>query len=170
MINTDMIKKVIDEHYNSSREELESKILEAIKYEESKNYGTNPKTIWDLDVRDGEEYYRLYWDGEIEQGVFNTSYDENAREADNAFLTREEAELEAEKRKIRAIMRKFSRPFDKDEDNYQLKYNHQGNAIFVNYCDKTDSGTFYFESREKVGKAINEIGEERLRKYWFGVE
>ena len=130
----------------------------------------NPKTIWDLSIGDRAKYYYLYSNGDVAKLYFDSCYDEKSREAGSAFLTREEAEFEAERRKIEAIMRKYSRPFKYREYNYYIKYNHDDDTLRIGSCEVISSGEPYFESREIARKAINEIGEDRLKKYWFRVE
>lgn len=167
MINTEVIKKVIDEHYNSSREELESKILEAIKYEEIENYGI--KSIWDLDTDSNAEYYQLTSMGDIANRCFSDVYDAYLRSMGNAFLTKEEAEFERERRKIEAIMRRYSRPFKIGAFNYVIRYNYTTDAVTVGEDWLTNAGMVYFETQEIAQSVISEIGEDKLKKYWFQV-
>lgn len=94
------IRKLIDDNWEDIKELIAKKVEAEQK----------PKTIWGLKKEDGEDYYRLYSDGDIEQVVFYTDYDEQARDIGNVFLTREEAEFECERRKVEVIMRKYSRP------------------------------------------------------------
>lgn len=167
MINTEVIKKVIDEHYNSSREELESKILEAIKYEEVENYGT--KTIWDLDTDSNAEYYQLTSMGDIASRCFSDAYDAYLRSMGNAFLTREEAEFERERRKIEATMRRYARPFTPGSTNWSIIYNHQYHKISTDGYFVINCGGIHFESDKVAREVIDKIGEEKLKKYWFQV-
>ena len=76
------IRKLIDDNWDEIKELIAKKIEAEQK----------PKTMWDLKKGDGEDYYRLYSDGDIEQVVFYTDYDEQARDIGNAFLTKEEAD------------------------------------------------------------------------------
>lgn len=180
MINTEVIKKVIDEHYNSSREELESKILEAIKYEEIENYGI--KSIWDLDTDSNAEYYQLTSMGDIANRCFSDVYDVYLRSMGNAFLTKEEAEFERERRKIEAIMRRYSRPFRKSgdiyyKDSYYIEFDIESRELKVKtsyryslgFPYRYSLGVPYFETEEIAQKVIDEIGEDRLKKHWFQV-
>jgi hypothetical protein len=163
-----MINKGLEEFIKDEVKAFEER-LRAKAEELQGQMNDNPKNIWDLDIDDGEEYYRLYWDGDVDQGVFNTNYDERIRDMGNAFLTREEAEFEVERRKIEAVMKKYSRPFKRDEDNWYIEYNYDNNKIHC-YCNWDSSlGVSFFESREIVKKIIDEIGRDRLVKYWFGV-
>ena len=153
------IRKLIDDNW----EDIKALVIEKAEAEQK------PKTIWDLKIEDNEEYYRLYWDGDIGQGAFNTDYDESIRDMGNAFLTLEEAEFELERRKIEAIMRKYGRPFKYGEYDYCIEYSHNNNTLSIFRYSAASFGIPYFETREIAEKVIDEIGEDRLKKYWFGV-
>ena len=127
------------------------------------------KTIWDLDIRDGEKYYRPCLDGDVTQGIFNTNYDENIRTWGNAFLTKEDAEFEAERRKIEAVMRKYSRPFKNCGNNYYIYYDYACDKIIIDIYHSVSDGVSYFKNEEIAQKVIDEIGKDRLKKYWFRV-
>lgn len=91
------------------------------------------------------------------------------RDAGNAFLT-EEAEFERERRKIEAIMRRYARPFVKDEANWIIEYQYQDKEIYAYWYGNYHAGAPCFESEEIAEKVIEEIGEDRLLKYWLGVK
>lgn len=152
--------KAFEERLRAKAEELQGQI----------DNNDNPKTIWDLDIRDEEEYYYIFADGDIGLDDFNSCFSERIRDAGNAFLTEEEAELEAERRKIGAIMRKYSSPFEWGENNYYIEYVHSTPHIGIDYLSTYNFGIPYFKSREIAQKVIDEIGEDRLKKYWFGVK
>ena len=159
------IKKYIDEKTEEFKKELNEEVKQMIK---EANQG-QVKSIWDLKISNGEKYYRLYSDGDIEQMGFDTDYDEQARDMGNAFLTKEEAEFELERRKIEAVMMKYSGPFKNGGNNYCL-YLHDCESIRVGTLWAFNSGIPCFESEEIAQKAIDEIGGDRLKKYWFGVK
>lgn len=157
------IERVVDERLAEMRKQMIEELQGQV---ESNN---NPKTIWDLDIRDCEEYYRLFSDGEIVSIPFSVFVDENARAIGNAFLTKEEAEFEVERRKIETIMRKYSSPFDEAGKSWSIDYSYYRNFITAQ-VNVYNSGIPYFESEKMARKVIDEIGEDRLKKYWFGVE
>lgn len=84
-------------------------------------------------------------------------------------MTEEEAKFEAERREIEAIMRKYSRPFKSGEFNCMVKYDTDNNMVSTSVARFHNLGVPVFESNEVAAKAIDEIGEDRLIKYWFGV-
>ena len=154
------IRKLIDDNWDEIKELIAKKIEAEQK----------PKTIWDLKKGDEEKYYRLYNNGTIVLTTFESSMDRLFRYLGNAFLTKEEAEFELERRKIEAIMRKYSRPFVDGKTNYFLACSRDSKAVVVDYYWNIDYGIPCFESKEVAEKVINEIGEDRLKKYWYGVE
>lgn len=156
------IRKLIDDNWD----EIKELIIEKVEVEQKPKL----KTIWDLDtVNRVEEYYYITEDGKIETTYFDSFYDEKIRSLGNAFLTKVEAEFELERRKIEAVMRKYSKPYKADEDNYCILYFHDLKRVDVSYYSVTDYGILYFKAEEIAEKVIDEIGEDRLKKYWFGI-
>lgn len=153
------IRKLIDDNWDEIKEIIAKKAEAEQK----------PKTIWDLETKDSKEYYRIEASGGIEESYFDATYDEYVREAGNAFLTREEAEFEVERRKIEAIMRKYSRPFKNGGNNYCL-YFYDRESIRISTLWAFNASIPCFESEEIAQKVINEIGKYRLKKYWFRVK
>lgn len=155
------IRKLVDDNWD----EIKELIIEKVEVEQK----PKPKTIWDLETKDSEEYYCIEAKGSIDECYFDSTYDEYVREAGNAFLTREEAEFELERRKIEAVMRKYSKPYEAGENNYCILYFHDLKTVDVNCCSVTDYGMLYFKAEEIAEKVIDEIGEDRLKKYWFRI-
>ena len=154
------IRKLIDDNWD----EIKELIVKKAEAEQK------PKSIWDLDtVNRIEEYYYITEDGEIETTYFDSFYDEKIRSLGNAFLTSEEAEFEAERRRVEAIIRKYSRPFKSGEFNCMVKYDTDNNMVFTSVARFHDLGVPVFASEEIAQKVIDEIGEDRLKKYWFRV-
>lgn len=157
------IRKLIDDNWKDIKELI-------VKKAEAEQ---KSKSIWDLDtVNKIEEYYYITEDGEIETTYFDSFYDARIRSSGNAFLTREEAEFELERRKIEAILRKYSRPFRDKEENWHLLYNYDkitNTGVVCGVRHKINAGIPYFETKEISQKVIDEIGKKRLEKYWFKV-
>lgn len=154
------IRKLIDDNWD----EIKELIVQKAEAEQK------PKSIWDLETKDSKEYYRIEASGCIEYGCFDATYDEYIREVGNAFLTREEAEFDVERRKIEAILRKYSRPFKNGECNYIVVCDTEDNMTFIRVAQFHYLGGPVFASEEIAQKVIDEIGEDRLIKYWFRVE
>lgn len=154
------IRKLIDDNW----EDIKELIVQKAEAEQK------PKTIWDLNIKDREVYYCIDGSGIVCQRFFDSTYDEQSREISNAFLTREEAEFEKGRRKIEAIMMKHGRPFKYGEYDYAIVYSHNDNTLNIFRYSAANFGIPYFGSKEITQKVIDEIGEDRLKKYWFGVE
>lgn len=132
-------------------------------------YTEKPKSVWDL--KEGDTYYVICGYGEVLETTWKYNIDSNSRKIGNAFLTKEEAEYELERRKIETEMIKLGgrRKFKHDGDNYGLYYCEGTNNITL--CRHTlYQGLIYFDSIEEASNAIETIGEERIKKYIFGVE
>ena len=130
-----------------------------------------PKTVWDLEY--GDKYYCLDNAGNINYITWHEdAYNLFQRENGNAFLTYDEAKFDLERRKCEAIMLKYGRrTFKYGDNNYSIRLNNANKQIkFENWRVIQHQECISFDSEELAQKAINEIGEERLKKYVFRVE
>lgn len=130
-----------------------------------------PKTVWDL-IK-GDTYYFIETNG----GVYSCYWLVDAndlcrREFGNVFLTKEEAEFELERKRCESIMLKYGRRiFKHNMSNFGIFYNHLYKKFqFHRYEYSQNQGVIYFDTKELAKKAMNEIGEERLKKYIFRAE
>lgn len=152
--------KAFEERLRAKAEELQGQI----------DNNDNPETIWDLGIRNEEQYYLLSSNGVVVKYPFCNKSDKDARDMGNAFLTIEEAIFERERRKVEAILNKYSRPFTKYKRNYYIYYDYGMDEVAIDIYRTVTDGIPYFESEEVAQKVIDEIGENRLIKYWFGVK
>ena len=122
--------------------------------------------------QDGDEYWYVDSDTEAMDIEWDGSHcDQGRLSIGNVFKTKEQAEFTAEKIKVEAELRKFSRPFEKGEYNSYIFFYIDGDYLEVGYKVSTPSqGAIYFESEEKAKQVIQSVGEERIKKYIFGVE
>lgn len=138
-------------------------------------YTEKHKSVWDL--KEGDTYYSIYGNGNVssEKKWFDDEYENNYREIGNVFLTREEAEFEVERRKVETEMIRLGgrRKFKFNENNFSIYYSDGINVNGINvefYHSAMHQGSIYFDSIKEAEDAIKTIGEDRLRKYVFGVE
>ena len=136
-------------------------------------YIEKPKSVWDL--QNGDTYYVVdYNDMNAFKIVFyNDEIDLNRRELGNCFLTKEEAECELERVKIEAEMIRLGgrRKFNRGKDNYYITYDHKTrNLAYLNRNWMHSQGIIFFDTYVDVDKAVKAIGEDRIKKYLFGVE
>ena len=136
-----------------------------------------PKSVWDL--KEGDEYYYINMFCGVTRTTFsNDTYDIDKKliEAGNAFLTEEEAKHEVERRKCEAIILKYgTRNMMSLGDNYTKKYyiqyDYDVNKIMIfKHYSIGKQGVINFKTEELAQKAIDEVGEERLKKYVFNVK
>lgn len=130
-----------------------------------------PKTVWDL--KDGDGYWYINTINNISYDTWTKdAWDLTVRESGNIFLTKEEAEFELERRKCEAIMLKYGRrTFKYGKHNYFIVIFDKRMIIESAFnLHIYYQGTIYFDTEELAQKAIDEIGEERLKKYIFRVE
>lgn len=139
-------------------------------------YANKSKTVWDL--KSGDKCYFVTVVGHIFPGTWNNlnAQIEN-RKLGNVFLTKEDAEYELERRIIENEMLRLGgrRNFKKGELNWYIYFGvsvKSKNSIGYNYDMDNNDGRWriYFDSIKDCSNAVNLIGEEKIKKYLFGVE
>lgn len=134
------------------------------------------KSVWDL--KGGDEYYYIDMCGNVDRTTFrNSTYfeDEKVVKIGNAFLTREEADHEVERRKCEAVLLKYgTRDLmslgDKYTKKYYIQYDYDVNKIIIfKHYSLGIQGVINFKTEELAQKAIDEVTDERLKKYVFNV-
>lgn len=120
----------------------------------------------------GDKYHFIEATGRIDWFQWNESdFGLRAQDIGNIYKTDEEAQFAREKLKVEAELRKYSRPFERGGFNHYIFIDTDGNHLEVNsLIYGQPQGTIYFESKEKAQQAIESVGEERIKKYIFGVE
>ena len=134
------------------------------------------KTVWNLQVND--IYYYLTSCGDIRCDEWcGCPLDEARRATGNCFLTREEVEFELERRKVETELLKYGGTRDMmsiGNDNiykYYLFYQRFKDKVCVEALRCTGFlGCIYFKSEEDAQRAIDKIGEDRIKKYLFYVD
>lgn len=123
-------------------------------------------------LQEGDFYWLIEYETEVSRSVWlDDDYDNKLLSVGNVFRTEEEAEFAVEKLKVEAELRKFSRPFEEGENNYHISFDTYNKFIDIDsLLYRQTQGVFYFESADKVQQAIETVGEERIKKYIFGVE
>lgn len=87
----------------------------------------------------------------------------------NCFRTQEEAEFHLERLKVMAELERLS---DNDGKEFTDVWaiDEDGSNCFPVCSVNSVSTPYIFTNRIRALEAIKKIGEERLRKYWFGVK
>lgn len=150
-----------------------------LKLIEKANEKKSEPKVWK--PKNGEEYYFIGNFNVRIQTCTNHDADIFHYEIGNCFRTEEEAKFAIEKLKVIAEMKRFALEHNDGEidwNNYkQSKYyifidmSSKNKEIFIikgYICKKYND--IYFTSKEIAEKAIEIIGKDRLKKYYFEVE
>ena len=130
---------------------------------------------------ENETYYYSYSDGHIEKTTCdNRNMYKNRYAIGNCFKTKKEAEFALERQKVIMELKRFALEHNEkeidwsndDEQKYCLYFNHERNRIMIDnfYVSQFLSEQIYFTSDTIAQAAIKEIGEERIKKYYFEVK
>ena len=134
-----------------------------------------PKSVWDL--KNGDVYYFLTSYGYVMKTVWvNTDADNEKLSIGNEFLTEEDAEFARERLKVIAELKRYAKEFSDEEWSndfyvkYYIAYECSRKEIVFLSTVTTNRGDIYFCEKEKAKEAVDAIGEERIKKYYFGVK
>ena len=117
-----------------------------------------------------DDYWYVDADAEVMLSVwYGDDYDKGRLSINNVFKTKEQADFTAEKLRVEAELRKFGRPFMWGTENTAMLFDGD-NIKFDTRLSHVFQGAIYFESENKTKEAIESVGEERIKKYIFGVE
>ena len=137
--------------------------------------------IKDWKPKKGDTYYYIGSVGSI----FNYDYredisDEAHLNIGNCFKTEEDAKHMVEKLKVIRELQKFANENNEKEIDwknfnqckYKIFYDAEDEDLYVDYSIQCESEPFniYFTSSKIAKRAIEEIGEDRIKKYYFNVE
>lgn len=129
----------------------------------------------------------LYWyisnDGEIHSWNFNKKFNTSSLNFGNCFQTKKQAKFMVEKLRVIHELQKFAFENNEEEIDWNNKDQRKYYLILTctggknRYMDATYTFELrsvpfnvYFTSEKLAKKAIETIGEDRIKKYYFGVE
>ena len=138
--------------------------IEKFKQEQAK-----PKTgRWK--PRYKEEYWVIGQGGDTDIYTWIESLFDNDRYAlGNCFETEAEAEFEVEKLKVFAELSEYATEFVKGSRHWDFYWDHYSNELEYIWCDSYKYPVLYFPSKETAQQAIQDVGEERVKRYYLGV-
>ena len=138
---------------------------------------SNKRSSQDFRPHFGEQYFYINERGEVDSLYnHNLKYDKMCYLIGNYFKTEEEAEFEGERLKVNAELKRMAKAWNTCEidweDEQQLKYYLRYSSEGISWASTSllQTGTIYFTDKEACKAAIAFIGEERLKKYYFGVK
>ena len=164
-----------------------------IMIDRNNNRGVNIKDLlaedWEViedkkqwwEPKKDEEYYIICGDGSIDYNNYDGDYDDKRFMAiGNCFQTEEQAEFMAEKLKVIHELEKFAFENnekeidwnDTNQEKYIIQFNHitQDFGITLWRVSRSNPFNVYFTNEEIARNAIATIGEDRIKKYYFGVK
>lgn len=147
-------------------------VYEDIIAEDWKIY-EEPNQVWK--PKRNEEYYFVTSCGNVGYDDFNCYIDENRVNFKNAFRTEEEASKILEKIKIIKQLQELSNVnFNDDypQSKFVIYYNTEKQQIRIDEHRYSREIPFnvYFATKEDCQKAIDTIGEDNLKKYYFDIK
>lgn len=120
---------------------------------------------------DGEEFFSISGDGIVFSSIWeNHPIDECRLSIGNTFKTREETEFAIEKLKVIHELESLGKHFESGKDNYFIYLDDDGLKVTSMFSCQTIYSDCYFDSRKETQQAIKEVGEDRIKKYLFGVK
>lgn len=124
---------------------------------------------------ENEQYYYICSDGVVVHGYNGKDTScKNRISVGNCFKTMEEAKFEAERLKVIAELKEFTfEPADwkdRNQGKYVLAYDHIEKKITYCILMWIQRDNLYFETKEIMKKAIEQVGEDRIMRFLFGVE
>lgn len=128
----------------------------------------------------GDPYYYIDNDGEILRGRWEAADNVNSRvdrrrcDIGNIFKTEEEAQFESERLKVLSQLKSLSdddQKWNQKNLHYHIAYELPFGKLEVwdSSCVKLPN-EYYFKSTASAKAAIKTIGEDRLKKYVFGIK
>lgn len=143
-------------------EELEKELLEL--KEQVKEEQEFPQS--------GDHYWYIDSDGEVLSSEWESFPSEkHMLEFDNIFKTKEQADFVVEKLKVEAELRNLSDSWDLEKTQYTFSFNWEVEKLEVEYPDYNQfPNSYYFDSINGLRLATETVGEDRIKKYIFGME
>lgn len=91
----------------------------------------------------------------------------------NYFKNKKEAEFEIERLKVIAELKKFAESDDVwngETNHYYLYFSVNSGEILIDYNTHYNRADIYFTSKEIAQKAIETVGEDRIKKYYLRIK
>ena len=126
--------------------------------------------------QEGESVYICFGNGTIYQDLYSCNY-RDYLEYGLLFQTREEAEFEVRRRKILKHWKDLSiesgeeeNPWDGENQHWVATYDYYSRDVVCDAHMVFRTSDIYFSSKMKIISAIEEIGEENVKKYILNIK
>lgn len=158
------IKMNIEEKISWLERELKE-LKKEIQKEENENNGVWKPKAHEMcySIDEAGNICEWYW--------LNSREDDGASLAiGNVFRTGEEAEFIVERLKVIQELKQYARPFRDNETNYYICFNQAHKKVEICPAMTFQRSDLYFKSGEIAKQALEEVGEDRVKKYYLKVE
>lgn len=166
----ELIKMNKKEEILEKIDEAKEQITELQKTVDNLEEQLNKDSKW---PKEGDIYYYISDYGTIRRAICtNCISDIVAIKMGNCFKTKEESEFALEKMIVRAELKEFGfKPNweDLETSKYYIFYDNSAKQLCVERIQFMQDDIIYFDSLDTVEKAIKKVGEDRIKKYIFGV-
>lgn len=128
---------------------------------------------------DGEKYWIILTSGTLSNYTWRGDcFDHGLLAIGNCFKTREEAKFEVERLKVIKELKDYALKYNEHEIDWKdenkgkwcIYYSYSYSTVLSDVTSSIGLSTVYFTSSQIAGNAIKAIGEDRLKKYYFGIE
>lgn len=161
----------IKNEFNKKLLELQKELLAEFKEEEPSLDGWNYGEVYYYidDYGDVIKTYITCWNkGEL-YGI-----DKSRLISNNMFKTESEAKFKRERDTVLYELSKLAEPKDREWNNcnnhWYICWNYSADRIGFDLKYNCKHNDIYFASREDAEKAIQAVGEERIKRFYLGVE
>ena len=123
----------------------------------------------------GDEYWYLNGHGSPLRSIWGDNFQDVERYAiSNYYQTKEECKFIKEKLKVIAELKEYAEPKNRawgwGNIHYFLYYDCTMKEVDISCGQIFKRSEIYFESEKKAKQAIDVVGEDRIKKYYLGVE
>lgn len=165
-MNKEQLEKQIElykKNIADQQESLETLRAELEKLKQSKTGRCKPN--------EGEKYFYISNIGFVYEGEWtNHPMDQHRFAFGNCFRTEEETEFEVERFKVIAELSEYASEFVVGGDNWSFYWDYDSEEIQYAWSATGKYLKLYFPSKLIAHKAIQTVGEDRVKKYYLGVE
>lgn len=165
--------QTININLSNLSEEERKQLLELVK-----KGNKSPKKRWRGERNN--HYYFISGAGGIGKGREDkVAYDSNRYQLGNYFKTKEEAEFELNRRLVYQELKDYALEHNEmgfdwknsEQEKWVISYDNQIECLVCRYrCALSDIGQIYFSSCKIAQEAVKTVGEDRIKKYLFGID
>lgn len=153
--------------YESRLKQLKQKLMSEFKEEKPSLDGWKDKDKYYFIGSAGIIVEDLLYRGDNTAGEYRVTHG-------NAFRTYEEAEFKRERDTVLYELSKFAEPEDREwngsNNHWFICWNYREDRIGFDLKYICKHNGIYFATREDAEKAIQAVGEDRIKKYYLEVE